>query len=65
VIQIFSDLGSYTLDLIVKILLGACGSAIYHPREFKEFWRPPSSRPNCWALQGFRRAHIGLGFQQI
>jgi hypothetical protein len=48
VIQIFSDLGGYTSDLIVRLLQVTCGSPIYHPREFQEFWRLPSSRPNYW-----------------
>jgi hypothetical protein len=65
VIQGFSDLGGSTSNLILKLLLGVCGSPIYHPREFQELWRLPSARPNCWSLQGFRRAQFGLGFQQI
>jgi hypothetical protein len=56
VIQILSDLGGYTSDLIVRLLPVTCGSPIYHPREFQEFWRLPSSGPNYWAFQGFRRA---------
>jgi hypothetical protein len=48
VIQRFSDLGGSTSDLILKLLLGACGCPIYHPREFQVIWRPHSSRPNCW-----------------
>jgi hypothetical protein len=55
VIRGLSDLGGYTLDLIARLLPGACGSPIYHPRQFHAFWRLPSSRMNYWALKGFRR----------
>ena len=48
VIQIISDPGGYTSDLIVRLLQVTCGSPIYHPREFHGFWRLPSSRPKYW-----------------
>jgi hypothetical protein len=65
VIQIFSYLGSSTSDLILKLLLGACGSPIYHPREFQKFWRPHSLRPNYWNFRDSRRAQPRLGFHQL
>jgi hypothetical protein len=46
VIQIFSDLGGLTSDMIVRLLQVTCGNLIYHPRELHGFWSSPSSRPN-------------------
>jgi hypothetical protein len=56
VTQILSYLGCYTSDLIVRLLPVTCGSSIYHPRDFQEFWRLLSSGTNYWAFQGFMRA---------
>ena len=64
-IKRFSDLGGSTSDLILKLLLGACGCSVYHPREFQVIWRPHSSRPNCWSYLGFQEGRTCLGLQQL
>jgi hypothetical protein len=35
-----------------------CSVPIYLPSKFQGIWRPPSSGPNYWALQGFKRAQL-------
>jgi hypothetical protein len=43
VIQCFLDLGGHRLDLLLKLLSGACGGPIYHPREFHGIQSPYSA----------------------
>jgi hypothetical protein len=58
VIKKSSDLRSSTSDLIVKLLLVTCGSPIYHPREFQEFWRLPSPGLNYWHFRASGRCRL-------
>jgi hypothetical protein len=65
VIQCFSDLKGSTSNLILKLLLGACGCPIYPPREFQKVWRPHSSRPNCWSYLWFQEGRTCLALQRL
>jgi hypothetical protein len=55
VIQCFSDLEGHRLDLLLKLLSGACGGPIYHPREFQEFRAHIQLGRTIGHIQGFRR----------
>jgi hypothetical protein len=65
VIQYFSDLEGHRLDLTLKLLSGACGCPIYHPREFQGIQSPYSARSYYWPYSGFQEGRTSLGFLQF
>jgi hypothetical protein len=65
VIQYYSDLGGYRIDLILRLLSSGYGCPIYHLREFQSIQSPYSTRPYYWPYSGFQEGRTTLGFLQF